>query len=416
MLKYILKNKELRKVFKNFFSLSVLKVFNLILPFITLPYLIKTLGITEYGVIAVALSFSMYFEAITGYGFNLSATREIALHRHSIKQLSLIYHRVIMSKLLLLIFSLFLWGIIVFLVPRFYEYKEIFMLMTLYLIGQTFFPDWFFRGMEEMLYITILDIIIKGSFTILVFMFIHTTNDAWLYPIIYGSGFIIVSLIAHLIIITKFNIQPVAIKFIQIKKTLIRGFPLFTNQLLPNLYNNTTGFLVGIILGNYSAGVFSAVRQLTNLLSVFNAVVTTVAFPFLSRNKAAFPVYRTYYLIIYGILSILFLLLLPILLSFIGIEDPNAKILSILFIIGLIGMAIYSVFSTNYLLIHKKDKIVMRITIATSFVGFCTSFIFIYAFGIIGAASNIAFIQISMALITYLYYKNMQPHHEQEKK
>gem|GEM_PF-6145372 len=54
----------------NFFSLSALKVLNLILPLVTLPYLIKVLGFHYYGAIILALSLVAYFQALTDYGFN----------------------------------------------------------------------------------------------------------------------------------------------------------------------------------------------------------------------------------------------------------------------------------------------------------------------------------------------------------
>ena len=79
----ILQSEDIRRLLKNFFSLSVLKLINAILPFVTLPYLIKVLGFQQYGAIVLALSLIAYFQSITDYGFNLSATREIAKHRTS---------------------------------------------------------------------------------------------------------------------------------------------------------------------------------------------------------------------------------------------------------------------------------------------------------------------------------------------
>ena len=64
----LLKNKDINRLVKNFFSLSVLKVINLILPFVTLPYLIKTLGLEKYGAIVLGLSLVAYFQSLTDYG------------------------------------------------------------------------------------------------------------------------------------------------------------------------------------------------------------------------------------------------------------------------------------------------------------------------------------------------------------
>jgi len=403
-IKSLIKHPDIRRLLGNFFSLSILKVFNLILPFVTLPYLIKTLGLSQYGVITIALSLSMYFQAVTGYGFNLSATREVALHRHSKRQLSLIYSNVMWSKALLLLISILIIVPLVFIVPQFSEHKSVYLLMLLYLSGDTFFPEWFFRGVEQMFYITILDLLIKGSFTIFVFILIHNPGDYWLYPLIYGVGFIVVSFVAHCLIFIQFKLKLFYPKSTNIWSTLKNGFPLFINQFFPNLYNNTTGFLVGIIVGDYAAGIFGAVRQLTNLLSVFDSVVTTVLYPYLSRNRAFFSYYRRYYFIVYSLLSILFLYFLNTFLSFLGVFDSRAWYIGLFLIIGLYFVALYNIHATNYLIVHKQNLTVMSITIVASVFGFFGSFIFIYQWGAIGGAINIALSELIMGVLAILFF------------
>lgn len=49
--KNLFKSQDITRLMGNFFSLSILKIFNLILPLVTLPYLIKILGFEYYGII-----------------------------------------------------------------------------------------------------------------------------------------------------------------------------------------------------------------------------------------------------------------------------------------------------------------------------------------------------------------------------
>ncbi|WP_289050501.1 oligosaccharide flippase family protein [uncultured Psychrobacter sp.] len=401
----LLKNKDINRLVKNFFSLSILKVINLILPFVTLPYLIKTLGLEKYGAIVLGLSLVAYFQSLTDYGFNLSATREIAKHRSSRKQLSFIYSKTQTSKLYLLLFSLSIIIPLIFIVPQFREDLLVYLFICLMLIGQSLFPEWFFRGMEQMGYITILDVIIKGGFTIGVFSLIKSPDDYWLYPFLFGSSYLFVAILSHILVIRKFRLKLYLVKPSKVIKALKLGFPLFINQFMPNFYNNTTTFLIGMLLGKQAAGLFGTIRQITNLLNVLNSVVSTVVFPYLVRRQDKFGVFSKLYLIGFIAISALITLVHKPIFEWIGINNTESSILFYILIVGIVFIATYSIYSTNYLISRGYDQIVMKITFGASIVGLLTSYPLISNFGIIGGAVNVAFAQFLMGGLAFLSFK-----------
>ncbi|MGE6392590.1 oligosaccharide flippase family protein [Psychrobacter pacificensis] len=396
---------DIRQLMKNFFSLSVLKLVNAVLPFITLPYLIKVLGLQQYGAIVLALSLIAYFQSVTDYGFNLSATREIARHKSSRKQLSFIYSKTQASKLYLLLFSLSILIPAVMIVPQFREDLLVYLLMCLMLIGQTMFPEWFFRGVEQMGYITILDLIVKGSFTIGVFILIKSPEDYWLYPLLFGLGYVFIAILSHFLIVKKFKLSVQLVKKNSVIKNLKFGFPLFINQFMPNFYNNTTTFLIGMLLGKQAAGLFGTIRQITNLLNVLNSVVSTVVFPYLVRRQDKFGVFSKLYLIGFIAISALITLVHKPIFEWIGINNTESSISFYILIVGIVFIATYSIYSTNYLISRGYDQIVMRITFGASIVGLLTSYPLISNFGIIGGAVNVAFAQFLMGGLAFLSFK-----------
>lgn len=404
----MLRNKDTSQLFKNFFSLAGLKLINAVLPFVTLPYLIRVLGIQQYGAIVLGLSLIAYFQAVTDYGFNLSATREIAKHRTSQKHLSYIYSKTMVTKGYLLIFSFSILIPVIFLVPQFREDLVVYLLMCLMLFGQTLFPEWFFRGIERMTYIAVLNLIVKLAFTIGVFTFIKAPEDYWLYPFLLGMSYIIVTCFSHYIVIKNFNLSLVSINLKRVRKTLKFGFPLFINQFVPNLYNNTTNFLIGLILGKSAAGYFGATRQVVTILGVFNSVVSGVAFPYLIRHKNKFSMYRKYYLMLIIAIITFLVLVHQFVFDVLGIKYTNDSIVYLILMLGMLSVVIYNIHSTNYLISRGYDKIVMKITIIVSVIGFAMSFPLITNFGLIGGATNILLSQTLLAVAAYFFYMKVE--------
>lgn len=406
------KNEDINRLVKNFFSLSVLKVVNLILPFVTLPYLIKTLGLGKYGAIVLGLSLIAYFQSLTDYGFNLSATREIAKHRQSLKQLSFIYSKTQTSKLYLILCSLIIIIPLVLIVPQFREDLSVYLLLCLLLIGQSLFPEWFFRGIEQMGYITVLDVLIKGGFTIGVFSLIKSPEDYWLYPALFGASYLFVAVLSHILVVHKFKLTFYLVKPSKVIKNLRLGFPLFINQFMPNFYNNTTTFLIGLLLGKQAAGLFGAIRQITNLLNVLNSVVSIVVFPYLVRRQDKFEIFSRLYLLSFIIISSFLLLINKPIFNWIGIKNTDSSIIFYILVAGVNFIVAYSIYSTNYLIARGYDKIVMKITFVASIVGLLTSYPLISTFGVMGGAINITFAQFLMGSSAFLTYKFINRQHQ----
>ncbi len=294
MKKYIniLKGKDAKVLLENFFSLSALQLVGMVLPLITLPYLLRVLGFSNYGIVILAASLVAYFQSITDYSFKITATRDVAVFRNSPKKLNIIYSKVLMVKGMFLILSFLVLTAIILLYPPFYEERTVFFLTMPLLLGYGLFPEWFFQGIEKMKYISILNISIKLFFTICVFIFITEKEDYWIYPLLQSAGFIGAGLVGQYILIKKYKLKFRWLRFKMIRNTIKDNFPIFINQFLPNLYNNTNTLLLGIFTTTYLVGIYDALKKIIDLCVMILNVVSRVFFPFLNRRKDAFPKYR----------------------------------------------------------------------------------------------------------------------------
>ena len=118
-LKAIFKNSNFQKIFKNFFYLFLLNISNFLLPLITFPFLVSRLGVEKFGLLAFVTSIISYFLILADYGFNLTATRQISLHREDKKKIDEIVSSIYTIKFLIVMASLIVLTLLIYFIPKF---------------------------------------------------------------------------------------------------------------------------------------------------------------------------------------------------------------------------------------------------------------------------------------------------------
>lgn len=376
----------------------------MLLPLITLPYLIRVLGFSNYGIVILAASLVAYFQSITDYSFKITATRDVAVFRDSPEKLNLIYSKVLMVKGIFLCLSFLLLFAIVMLYPPFYEERRVFFLTMPILLGYSLFPEWFFQGIEKMKYISILNISIKLFFTICVFVFIKKQEDYWIYPLLQSAGFIGAGLVGQYILVKKYRLKFRWLRFRIINNSIKDNFPIFINQFLPTMYSNTTVFLIGILLSTSLLGIYDAIKKIIYLEISVVTIMTNVFFPYLNRKKDHFIKVAKIILFCSIITIIAVLASRNFVFLYLDIHSIEASWVLFILNIGVFFISLYHVFGTNYFIVNRKDKIVMGNTVTASIIGFVLAYPLIESFGIIGAAINVTLSQGIMGITLFFEY------------
>ena len=138
-----------KKISANFMYLSILQGMNLILPLITFPYLVRVLGIENFGLLMFAQAFIVYFTMIVDYGFNLSGIREVSSNRNNKSKLIKIFSSIMIARFILALVGLIFLTIIVFSFEKFSQNWELYYLTFGIVIGTALFPTWFFKGWKK---------------------------------------------------------------------------------------------------------------------------------------------------------------------------------------------------------------------------------------------------------------------------
>src|SRR5512134_3862244 len=92
-------------IVRNALSLYGVQAAEMLLPLIAVPYLARVLRPEGWGLVVFAQSFAGWLSLLLEYGFNLSATREIARHRDRPAELTRIISGVTGAVVLLALLS-----------------------------------------------------------------------------------------------------------------------------------------------------------------------------------------------------------------------------------------------------------------------------------------------------------------------
>lgn len=401
-------SEENKVVANNFFFLFLLKGVDFLIPLLTLPYLLRVIGNDGYGQIMFALALINYFISFAYYGFNLTGTRFVASNKKSSKRLQYIYTVVNSTRAFLCLVSSLLIILLVLIFPIFRMDWALYILFIPMIWGGALISDWMYQGIERMKYIALLNTGIRLMFLIAVFTFIHDKEDLWVYPLSLSTAYILCAIVSHYILkqILGLKLRLCSLKHI-INRIKI-DFPIFINQFVPTLYNNTSGFVLGLVAPMSVVGIYHAIKKIADLFVTLSDLFTRAIYPNIIQNQRKFLNYSRIMIatgFLYCLLPIIFAKLV-----FIYLNMPLEENIIILIVLmtGVFGVVLYDVYGVNYLIARRYDKDVMHNTLFASLFSFILAYPMIKYMGIWGAAINLTLARILMGSGVIIRYKRIE--------
>ena len=307
-IKNIANTEDKKRLASNFFSLSVLQIFSYVLPLLTLPYLVRVLGVETFGLVAFATAFITFFNILVDYGFNLSATREVSIHRENKDKITEIYSSVLSIKFILIFVSFVIFSFIVFTFDKFSSHIELYFITFISVIGQALFPIWYFQGMERMKYITIINIFSKVVFTIAIFVFVHEESDYLMVPLLTGLGILIGSLYALYIIKKDFNQSFVWQNIETMKIHFKDSSQFFLSRVSVSIYTSANAFVLGLFTNNTMVGYYSIAEKLYMAIQSLYGPITQALYPYVAKERNIKLFKKIFYSVVgLNILGVIFL-------------------------------------------------------------------------------------------------------------
>lgn len=404
--KKINSSKDGKTVFANFGYLSLLQIAGYVFPLISIPYLARVIGADGFGKIAFASAIVVWIQTISDWGFNLTATRDVAQNRNDKDKVSRIFSNVLWARCILTILSGLILMVVVLAVPYLRENADIIFVTFLLVPGYILFPEWFFQAIERMKYTTIFNLIIKLIFTISVFIFIHKREDYLIQPLLTTIGYLLCGIGALYLILKKWGYTLYKPEWTEILKTIRNSTDVFINNLMPNLYNSFSVMLLGFFGGSTANGLYDGGNKFPTIFYQFQSVLSRAFYPFLSRRPDKHSFYAKLNIGSAMIGAIFLIAISPLVIKvMLGDEFEKSVIVMQILSFSVIFLAMDYTYGTNFLIINHKEKPLRNLTFVSSIVGMSVSIPLVYYFSYIGAAITVLLCRGVLGVGTYILAK-----------
>lgn len=402
-------SKDGRVLASNFGYLSLLQIAGYIFPLITMPYLARVVGAEGFGKIAFASAIIVWVQTISDWGFNLTATRDVAQHREDKEVVSRIFSNVFWARCFLTLAVGILLAILILIVPYLRENALIIFVTFLLVPGHILFPEWFFQALEKMKYTTIFNLLIKLFFTIAVFIFIRDKEDYFIQPLLTSAGYLLCGICAFYLILKKWGFRLFKPNWTDVFSTIKKSTDVFLNNLMPNLYNSFSIMLLGFFCGSVANGIYDGGNKFPTIFYQLQSVLSRCFFPFLSRRPNKHHIYARLNIGISLLGVLLLIVCAPWIIRWIlGPEFEQSVGVMRILSCSIVFLAMSYTYGTNYLIILHKEKQLRNLTIVASLIGMCAAIPLVYYFSYIGAAITVLLCRGLLGVGSYILAKKIK--------
>jgi polysaccharide transporter, PST family len=264
-------------VAQNALSLFTVQVARYILPIITIPYLARILGPEALGLVVFTQVSAQWFEMLLDYGFNLSATREVARQQDSQEQIAEIVSNVIGASGLLLLGSALVVTLMRLTIPVFARHPDYLAWAWLIGIFQGLSPLWYFQGVERMQITAVLDLSIRLIATVTTFLWIKMFDEGW--KVLFLQAISGIFAYAVMLILIYREIPWIMPSLGSALKTLRRGVSLFIFRGSVSLYTIANTFILGLILPYAEVAFFGETQRISKAVGGLLVPISQAMFP-----------------------------------------------------------------------------------------------------------------------------------------
>jgi len=268
-------------VVRNALGLYVLQIGSYLLPIATIVFLARLLGPRDWGSLAFMQAFAGYVMLVVTYGFNYSATREVARHRSDPDHLADLLAGVLGAKVALTILSIVVVVPLSELVAPIHRNQSLLWPAMLWALSLSYSLNWFFQGLERMAFVARWETAARVLSLAGIVMLVRSPADTWKVLAIQGS-MMTVAVVVELVVTyreVRFRLPSAGL----VIWTLGLGWSTFLYQGALSFYTVGNGFILGLFGTPAAVGYYVGAEKISKAFATMLFPITQAVYPRISH-------------------------------------------------------------------------------------------------------------------------------------
>jgi PST family polysaccharide transporter len=275
---------KVKKILQNeFIANTLIGIFirgiSFVVPYLLItPYLIRTLGEGQFGLISFSIGFVSLFFPFAEYGFSLTAPRDLALSANNFIEVGRITSNILLSKVVLGLICYIVAILIIVLEPTLAEKQTLHFFSLILLWGQVLMPTWLYQGLGKLKEFAIYTLLVNLFYLLVIYLFIQSEKDyLW---VTFGQGVVwilVYGVALGKIIFPMKNFLVFSIK--NIWSELKNGFFIFATNFLHFLFITQNIVILGFFVEGSELDNYSYAEKIYMAFRVAAGIIYQMAYP-----------------------------------------------------------------------------------------------------------------------------------------
>ena len=251
------------------------RLFSVLLPLVTAPYLSRTVGTEGVGLYSYAWNISYIFVLVGMLGLNDYGVRAVAQIRDNREELDRTFSALWQMQLMVAGAALAVWFAYVGFVAD--AEKAIAVQLTWMSVSCLCSFDWCLMGLDLFKPIALRNTFVKCAAAACVFLFVKKPEDLWIYALVWSMATLLGNLSCMLSLRGKVSYHPVPVR--ESLRHLRPCAVLFISVLAVNVYRTMDKVMVTALAGTAENGLYENAEKIIYCLSGFISAIGSVMMP-----------------------------------------------------------------------------------------------------------------------------------------